>query len=240
MNKYPILILHGWNLSAVKFKPLGDEFRKRGYKVLCPDLPGFGVAPKPKSSLYLSDYISFIKKYLIENKIDRVVLVGHSFGGRIGIKFAAENPKLLHALILTGTPGINPIPAAKISFFLVLTKLGKFALSLPGLSFMQNISRKLLYKMAGANDFYNTDEKMRETFKNVIKEILLPYLNQIDISTLLIWGAEDKIVPINIAQQMKKLIEGAKLVIIPDARHGLPWTHPKLFAEEVERFLEGI
>lgn len=237
MQKIPILILHGWNLSSDKFIILKDEFVKRKFKVYCPDLPGFGNSKIPDKSLNLSDYVGFVEKFIQENKLTNVILVGHSFGGRIGIKLAVQNPKLLHALILTGAPGIMPVARSKALFFIILAKIGRKLFSLPTVNFFQNIARQLLYRTAGAMDYYNTDEKMRETFKNIVAENLEPLLSQINIPTLLLWGKEDGMVPIGIARKMNKMINNSKLVFIENSRHGVPWTHPKEFADKVEDFL---
>lgn len=240
MKNIPILILHGWNLSAAKFKPLQDELARRGFQVLCPDLPGFGKEKKPDKPLFLSDYISFVERKLNSERIEKVILVGHSFGGRIGIKLAVQNPKLFHALILTGTPGINPVPGLKILFFLFLAKTGNAIFSLPILSVLKDKLRHLLYKTARATDFYNTDKKMKETFKNIIRENLKPFLSQINLPTLLLWGERDKIVPLDVAYKMNDLIKNSKLVVIPNARHGVVWTNPKEFTQETEKFLNKL
>lgn len=240
MKNIPILILHGWNLSEAKFKPLQNEFIKRGFEVLCPDLPGFGKNKPPEKSLVLADYGNFVKKFLIKNKLNKIILIGHSFGGRISIKFVAENPKLFQSLILTGAPGITPVPKSKVIFFIFLAKVGRKLFSLPFFSLFQSKARQLLYSIAHATDFYNTNEKMRDTFKNIVKEDLVPYLSQINVPTLLLWGAEDKIIPVRIAEEMNKLIKNSKLVVVDNARHGVPWTHPKEFTDEVEKFLGEI
>ncbi len=234
---YPIVILHGWNLNAEKFKPLEEELEKRGYQVFCFDLPGFGQSNIPDKPLTLSDYVSYIENFLKKKKIPKIILIGHSFGGRISIKFAAKNPGLLKALILTGAPGLNPVPKIKILFFLILSKVGNWLFSIPLLSYFKNIARAFLYKAAKATDFYNSHPSMRQTFKNIVLEELSQYLRQIKTPTLLIWGEEDQIVPIGIAQKMNKLIKKSQLVIIPNARHGVPWTNSKEFTNKVEVFL---
>lgn len=238
MKNIPILILHGWNLSASKFLSLTTEFKKRGYKIYCPDLPGFGKAKLSKKSWFLSDYTDYTKNLLAKNKLNKIIFIGHSFGGRIGIKFAAQNPDLLQALILTGAPGINPVPTIKVQLFLVLAKLGKLVFSLPFLSPAKDLFRKFLYNTANSSDYYHTNDYMLETFRNTVKETLIPYMSQINTPTLLLWGSEDKIIPLSIAQRMQNIIKNSKLEIINNARHGVPWTHPKEFADEVENFLQ--
>lgn len=240
MQNIPIIILHGWNLSASKFLPPIEEFRRRGYNVYCPDLPGFGKSKLPAKSWFLSDYVDFVKKILVENKLKQVIMIGHSFGGRIGIKFAAQNPKLLKALILSGTPGINPVPKFKARFFLILAKLGKLVFYLLPFSSLKDLFRKFLYKTVNASDYYNTNDYMLETFKNTVNESLVPYLSQINIPTLLLWGREDNMVPLAIAKKMNRLIKKSKLIVINNSRHGVPWTHPKEFTDEVHKFLEKL
>ena len=60
MKKAPLVILHGWGLSAERFAPLAAEFERLGYKTYAPDLPGFGKSQIPKNPLTLSDYASFL------------------------------------------------------------------------------------------------------------------------------------------------------------------------------------
>jgi len=240
MKDIPILILHWWNLSAEKFEPLQIEFRKRGYKVYCPDLPGFGKSEFPEKPLFLVDYVNFIKDFLSKNKLDKVIIIGHSFGGRISIKMTYKKPNLVQSLILTGAPGAMPIPKCKVVFFILLAKVGKEVFKLPFFKFFQDKARIFLYKIARASDYYNTDEKMQETFKNIVRENLEPSLSKINVPTLLLWGREDKIIPLWVAEKMNKLIKNSSLSIINDARHGAPWTHPKEFVNEVEKFLEKV
>jgi len=240
MQKYPILLLHGWNLSAEKFSPLVNALKEKGYTAEAIDLPGFGKSKIPSRPYFLSDYVSFVEDYIAPKKWKEVVIIGHSFGGRIAIKLASQKPSFLKALILTGAPGINPVPKIKTLFFLSLAKVGDLLLSLPIINNIRPIARKLLYKAARATDFYNTDENMRDTFENIVNESLIDYMSKIRIPTLLIWGENDLIVPLYIGQRMKNMIEDSKLEIIKEGRHGVPWTHPGKFANLVNRFLDSL
>lgn len=222
------------------FEPLINELKLRNFKVFCPDLPGFGQSEKPSKPLYLSDYVSFVDRYLKTSKLRDIILIGHSFGGRIAIKLAANNYTRIKSLILTGTPGINPVPRTKKVFFNILSKIGNMLFAIPIFSSFKNQARKILYKLAAASDFYNTDEALRQTFKNIVAEDLSLYLKDVKIPTLLIWGEDDSIVPVDIASRMSKLIPQAQLITIPNARHGVPWTHPKLFVDAMAKFLSNL
>lgn len=235
-----ILILHGWNLSSAKFQPLIKALTKKGFKVYCPDLPGFGQEAAPSYALHLSDYALFVSKYISEKKIKNAFIIGHSFGGRVALKLCATKGTLIKALVLSGTPGINPVPQLKILFFLYLAKFGKLVMSLPILNLYLDKARKLLYRSARATDFYNTDENLRATFKNIIREELTPAMRKISLPVLLIWGQDDVIVSLSVAKKMLKTLKNGRLIIINKARHGVPWTHADDFARHTADFARQL
>ena len=237
MKEIPLIILHGWDLNSDRFSPLVKALRQKNYLVFCPNLPGFGKMPKPMKSLYLKDYIQFVLKFMADNKFKKAIFICHSFGGRIGIKLAALYPNKIHKLILTGAPGLLPVPQVKVIFFHYLAKIGKLVFSLPGLNLLQNLAQKVIYRMAGASDYYNTDQRMRETFQNVVKENISQYLPLINAETLLLWGKNDSFVAPGIAIKMSKIISKNKLSIIDNIGHGFPYTNPKMFVNHLEEFL---
>ena len=236
--KRPLVILHGWNLSAAKFIPLSRELKKLGYRIYVPDLPGFGKNQKVEKPLNLSDYAIFVEAYLKKHKISKAVIIGHSFGGRIALKMAAAKNGNLVALVLTGTPGFLPLPKIKVLFFMLLAKIGGLFFSLPIINRLDRIMRKILYRTAGASDFYHTKENMRQTFKNIVRTELFEYMKGIKLPTLLLWGRDDGIVPLSVAFRMSKTISRVQLQIINEAKHGVPWTHPEEFSRHLDRFLK--
>ena len=239
MKKTPLIILHGWGLNNTRFAPLVSVLKQKKYSVLCPDLPGFGKTQKPKKSLYLDDYIKYVLDFLKKNKIAKANFICHSFGGRIGIKLTVQNPEKVNSLILTGVPGLMPVPRIKVVFFYYLAKAGKLVFSLPFISLFNNFAQKLIYSLANANDFYNTRNAMRETFQNIVKENLAPYLPQITPPTLLLWGRNDTFVSPQIAIKMAKIIPNNKLIILDNISHGFPYSHPEIFTQNLEKFLNN-
>lgn len=239
MRKYPIFILHGWNLDSNRFYPLVNEFIKRGYQVMCPDLPGFGHTAINRT-FDLDDYVKYVTSYLKKKKIDKILLIGHSFGGRIGIKLAVFHPEFLSGMILTGVPGFTPVLRIKVLFFILLAKIGKLVFSFPVIRSFKNDFQKLLYKLAKATDYYNTKENMRETFQNIVKEELKGYMIRIIVPTYLIWGSEDRIVPLSIANKMLRVINNSHLSIIDHGKHLVPITHMIEFADITEKFMKSL
>lgn len=234
-----IVILHGWGLSGKTFAPLGESLKKLGYSVRAPDMPGFGDTQMPEKPLTLTDYAKFLDDYLRIHKIEQPILIGHSFGGRVSLKFNELYPKHVRVLILSGTPGFTPIPKKKLLLFIVLAKIGKLLFAIPPLNLIQDSVRRWYYYAVGAKEFFRAEGMMRETFKQIVNEDLVRAMEAVDAPTILLWGEYDIIVPVAIAERMHRLIAESELIVIPEADHGVPFKQPEVFASYIEKFLKN-
>lgn len=239
-SKPTIVILHGWNLSGERFIPLGEEFRKRGYKVFTPDLPGFGKEKAPLIPWKLHNYAQFLHTFIQKNRILNVVLIGHSFGGRVSLKYQLLYPKNVRAVVLSGTPGFTPIPKKRLVFFIILAKLGGIIFKIPPLNLFQDWMRRWYYYAVGARDYFRAEGTMRQTFKNIIQEDLVVPMESLQAPCLLLWGEFDVVVPVAIAQRMQEVIPNATLKVIPEADHGVPFKQTNVFAKYLDNFLHKI
>lgn len=240
MNRSAVVILHGWGLSGKTFIPLAEELKKCGYRVWTPDLPGFGEFGMPEHPLTLTDYTRFLDEYIKKNHIEHPILIGHSFGGRVSLKFNELYPNRVRVLILSGTPGFTPIPKKKLILFISLAKIGKLLFSIPPLTLVQDAVRRWYYYVVGAKEFFRAEGTMRETFKHIVKEDLVAAMEAVDVPTILLWGEYDIIVPVTIAERMHQVIAGSELIVIPEADHGVPFKQPEVFASYVRRFLKEV
>lgn len=238
MTRYPIVILHGWRLSKETYKELMKLFKKKGYSVFALDLPGFGREKKMEKVFRLKDYVSFFYKYLRKKRLEKIILIGHSFGGRLAIKFTSEYPQLVKKLILTGTPGFSPVRKEKIIFFLILSKIGKAIFSFYPFSLLQNPARRFLYRLARATDYVNTEGNLKDTFKSIINEDLVNPMNLLNLPTILVWGEDDSIVPLKVAEKMHKIIKKSRLIVVSNASHKLPYQQPVEFIQAIEDYLK--
>ncbi len=240
MKKPVIVILHGWGLSADRFTPLKAELESRGYQVFAPDFPGFGSAAIPTHPWDLGDYAEFLRTYLGSNHILHPILIGHSFGGRVSLKYEQLYPKSVRAIILSGTPGFSPVNRKKLFIFISLAKIGATFLSLPILRFLKETMRTWYYSVIGVREFSKATGVMRQIFKNIVQEELVTPMGAVRVPCALIWGENDSIVPVDIAQKMQSVIPGCQLITIPAADHRVPYKEPGLFADYVEKFLQTV
>lgn len=230
--KQTIVILHGWGLSGEKYSSIRDIFEKENFTVLSPDFPGFGTTSLIKATMNMDDYVDFLKKYLKDNTRGPVVLIGHSFGGRVAAKFCALKSNQVSALVLTGAPLIRkPLSFRKK----IIQRIVKNAKKLVP-AFLEEVVRKNTYRFLGEWDYYKAG-KLKETLKNVLSEDIFPNLSKIHVPTLLLWGEKDTFVSVEIGKEIAKNIQNAQLEIVEGGTHKLPYESPSLFAKKVLAFL---
>ena len=231
-----IVILHGWGSSAEKWLHIKQALQSKGLNALVPDLPGFGKSVLPQTAWQVSDYVNWLKNFCDKQNISQFFLFGHSFGGRIAIKFAAQYPKKLKGLILCASAGIKP----KRNFFaLAAAKIGKAIFSLPLLNKAYLFLRKVFYvKILRKTDYFNVQGIMKEIFQNVINEDLIPYLSKIKTTTLILWGKQDKLTPVKDAYLMHQQIKGSHLEVFDGVGHSLRRENPELLVKKITEFVK--
>ena len=210
----PVVLLHGWGVDSGSLRPLSNLLKnKAGARAISVDLPGFGYSDPPPVDWDVSAYAAFLGHFLDCLGLDKVSLLGHSFGGRIAIKFAAQQPERVAKLVLVDSAGILPERGATYYYRVGVAKLVKWLKK--ALPFLKN-SR--LLPQLGSSD-YQRAGALRGTFVKVVNEDLRSYLPAIQCPTLLIWGGKDHETPVSDAYLMKSLIPQACLEVLPGAGH---------------------
>lgn len=234
--KQTIVILHGWGVSGSKYHTIQSLLEKKGYAVFAPDFPGFGKEKLTKQVMTLNDYVAFVHRFFRQKNIEKAILIGHSFGGRVAAKFSVAYPEKVTKLILTGAPLIKKPLSLKKQLISQLTKPVKFITNgLP--QNVQQFLRKILYRSLGEWDYYKAGS-LRETFKNIIHEDLQPLISAITVPTLVLWGEEDTFVPLSLGKEISQKIPDALFESIPHASHKLPYETPEVFTKKVMHFLK--
>lgn len=234
--------MHGWDSSSEKWQKVGEILIQNNFQVIIPDLPGFGKSSPPPAPWSVSDYLELVIKFVEKLKtcgelIKPPFLFGHSHGGRISIKFGAVYPENIQGLILCSPGGLLSKKKIRVKFVYFLAKLGKIFFSLPFLKPLQNFLRKILYRLAGTRDYLKASPLMKETMKKIISENLLPYLPQIKVPTLIIWGEKDRILPVSDAYLIKKKIPNSTLKIMENIGHAPNLEAPEKLAQLIIAWL---
>ena len=242
----PVVFLHGWIKDCKKYSPLYNYFlEEQKYSVFIPDMPGFGKSAEPKDVWNLDNYVELVDKFI--EKVcwqkpkegeQKIIIIAHSFGGRITIKYSVNYPEKVDRIILTGAAGIKHRLTIKQKILFIIAKVGKILFSLPGISRLQKSAQKILYRASGVKDYYQASPKMKDIMKNVLEEDLTSYLEKIKPATLLVWGKLDKTTLLSDGKTMNQKIKNSKLIIIDDANHSLPYQKPKEFTKSIFEFLK--
>lgn len=237
--KLKILILHGWGSNSGRWQRVKELLEKKGIEVLALDLPGFGIIPSPLKPWGRDDYINWILQKVKEKNWEKFNLLGHSFGGGLAVKMAAENPNLIEKLILCA-PAIIKRKSIKTYLFYWLAFLGRRIFSLPGLKIFYPQAQKLVYKLAGTKDYYVADGIMKETMKKIAKEEDLEMiLERIKTPTLILWGKKDDVLPLKDAYRIKEKIKRSQLKVLPGARHSPHREAPEELSKILVSFLQS-
>ncbi|MCR4289305.1 MAG: alpha/beta hydrolase [Candidatus Scalindua sp.] len=213
-----VILMHGWGGSTESFKPVFDYLSKN-YKVYAFDFPGFGKSDLPPAVWGKEEYGKFFMNFLKSTGIERTNIIAHSFGGRIAIWLAANYPEKVNKLILINSAGIKPRRTVKYHIKVAIAKTGKklFALSIFG-KYREHLLNNL-YNLIGSKDYQQQTGIMRSILVKVVNEDLRGLLPKIIAPTLLIWGENDKDVPLSSAKIMESEIKDAGLIVFKDAGH---------------------
>lgn len=221
-----LFILHGWTYQSDTWKPLLTILGTRGVNYEFLLIPGLTDAtnPPPAGGLTLDDYVKWL-----EGKTagyDKVILYGHSNGGRISLAFAAKHPEKVERLILEDSAGIPPTGSRrwKRDIFKKISQAGH-------LFTRSEFVRKLFYKIIRESDYRDATPEMKKTMVNLLSVDLSLVLGKIKMPTLIIWGKNDEMTPLAEGERIHQGIHGSRMVVIPDARHAPHNTHPQQVAD---------
>ena len=233
-----IVLLHGWGSNIKLFANLIDLLSKK-YKVVAMDMPGFGESQEPPSAWCVDDYADFVIEFLKAYNTDKVMLLGHSFGGRVIIKLnSRENlPFEITKVILVDSAGILPPKSNKKSF---RTRWYKFCRTILATKLMQKIAPEALEKLRvkyGSADYVAASPLMRQVLVKTVNEDLSHLLPKVKQEVLLIFGRNDDATPITDGQRMEKEMPNAGLAVIENAGHFAFIEQQYLFLRIVDSFL---
>ena len=230
----PVLLLHGWGWDLNIFAALHARLEPY-FKVYTLDFPGFGGSSEPPVPWGVEDYTRMLEEFVRMEGLERPILVGHSFGGRVSLVYASRNP--VHKVILVDAAGVRPRRGIRYYTKVLPFKLSKKVL--PVIAGKAQAARivEAWRRKAGSADYNAVSGVMRTTFVKVVNEDLQRFMPLIGAPTLLIWGDRDTATPLRDAKIMERLIPDAGLVVFEGAGHYSFLDRPYDFGAVVDSFL---
>ncbi len=231
-----VVVLHGWGARADLYRTIINPL-VGNYRVIAPDLPGFGKSSEPSFAYSIEDYAGFVLSLLKELGIEKAHLIGHSHGGRTCLELATGDYGFeIGKIVLVDSAGI-PVKKKlskriRIKTYKVLKGIVTFA---PVKRMFPN-ALDMLKKKFGSADYAAASDIMRQSMVKVLPCDYTDKLSFIKNPTLLIWGENDTDTPSSCAKVLENGIKDCGLVTIPKAGHFSFAQAPALTANVLKSF----
>jgi pimeloyl-ACP methyl ester carboxylesterase len=234
----PVLVLHG-----IEGPEGWLEFHDRlaaGHQVLAPSHPGFGESPRPAWMESITHQALFYEWFLRVAGIDRVGLVGFGIGGWIAAAMAAMNSDNLSHLVLVDAAGIKPQSGEILDVFVRRWQdVVEACVSDPEAEEFQRIYSAAPVQTYGGSREAGRSMAMRMCYRPYMYDPALPaLLGGVRAPTLIVWGAEDRVIPVECGRLYQAAMPGARLEIMEGCGHWPHYEKPRETADVVRRFLD--
>jgi 2-hydroxy-6-oxonona-2,4-dienedioate hydrolase len=241
-RKEILVLLHGLGASADRWSYVSPTLSKY-YQLIIPDIVGFGYSDKPTVEYTMDFFVSFFEDFLRELRVERLSIIGSSFGGYLGTEFTARNPKNVDKLILAAPAGAMRTSTRILDQYIMAALYPTYENTKRGFRDMANepsvvseeTVRDFMNRMRLPNAkyaFMSTLLAMRDS------QSLSNSLSKIDVPTLLIWGENDRMIPLAYSKEYTE-ISRSKLTIIDNCGHTPFVEKPVEFNDIVLKFLKG-
>ncbi len=251
-----VLLLHGlagcWQNWLENIVPLAADHR-----VIAIDFPGFGESPMPERSISVSGYARTVVELLNALGVERATIVGNSMGGFVGCEAAIRYPRRVERLVLVAGAGLSLRhmrherkrglrPRIENLLFFGLGRLARHtnlvvrsrrlrrALLLLVVAHPDRLSAPLIAEQAHGAGKPGFDDALEAMTAYPIRD----RLGEIACPTLIVWGEEDRLVPVRDASEFEWLILDARKVVYPDTGHMVMLERPERFNADVRAFIE--
>ncbi len=221
-----VLLLHGWGPGMVTLnahmmpvlKLLSQEHR-----VTALEFPAHGDTGKPAGDWFVGDYAAWVKAFIEQQGLAPVTIVAHSFGGRVALWLAANEPLLVKRMVLTGCAGLKrektEAEKRKAQGYQSRKRLLDRLAQLPVVGIVAQRMLDSLRRKHGSADYLALPDDLRGTFVNIVNEDLRPLLSKIHQPVMLVWGDKDDATPLWMARTMEAEMPDAGLHIFEGRGH---------------------
>lgn len=251
-----LLLIHGMAGSSATWEAIIPQLAKN-YRVIAPDLLGHGKSAKPRGDYSLGAFAVWLRDLLDELGIDRATVIGQSLGGGIAMQFAYQHRDYCERLVLIGSGGLGPDLSPMLR---MLSAPGvEFVLPVVAPQWVLNLGNKLGSQLTSAGiqapragqmwQAYSSlsDSATRHAFLRTLRSVVdhrgqaVSALNKLhltaDLPTLLIWGDNDKIIPVSHAYAAHDALTGSQLEVLEGVGHFPHVETPTAVVDILEKFI---
>ncbi len=251
-----VLLLHGLADSLLSWYCNVDALADAGYRVIAPDLPGFGDSDKPDHLEYdpasAAEFVYDLSQGL---GIERFSLVGSSAGGLISGLFALDHPEMVEKMALVGSGGFG----RRVSWLLRAISIPEFGSIVyqPWVNEKMGITKRLFHRppaileellpemnrmrqLPGARTAVLRSIRSSITLRGVRKDgYILDRLKSSNVPLMSVWGAEDRIIPVRHAEDVRRELPDSIVEVIPECGHWPQMEKSSVFNAMLIDFLGG-
>jgi pimeloyl-ACP methyl ester carboxylesterase len=242
-----VILIHGLAASLFSWRHTIMPLAQAGYRVIAYDNRGFGFSDKPPDGYSNRDYVELLLSLLDTLKLDQAILVGHSMGGAIAAEAALARPDRVRALVMVDAAGLGvrwPFMLRVARWPIVSTLFEQFR----GRGATGRILRALYADPSRVTE-QDIDQYYAPVaepgFARSLRGVLGAYrfdalrgrLDSIEAPTLVMWGAEDGVIPASVGRDMVAHLQRGALVQFNNAGHALPEELPREFNRTLLAFL---
>ena len=236
-----LVLIHGLGASAERWEQVMPIFAEK-FRVVIPDLIGFGYSDKPLADYTIDFFSDFIKKFLETANIPNTYLIGSSLGGQISAEFAAANPDVVEKLILVSPSGVMKQSTPALDAYIMAALYPNEQNAKNAFEMMEgsgeSVDPLIVNGFIKRMQLPNAKLAFMSTIlglKNA--EIITKKLQTISTQTMLIWGSVDPVIPINHADDFIQSMSDCRFVRMDGCGHTPYVQEPRLFSEKVLDFL---
>jgi pimeloyl-ACP methyl ester carboxylesterase len=222
-----ILALHGWGRTHRDFDAVVAPVDEDPLAALAIDLPGFGASPPPVEAWGAHEYAEAVGALLSEMQ-SPVIVLGHSFGGRVALHLANQRPAAVGALVLTGVPFLHPAGRRRR-----VAPAYKAIRRLHRLKVVSDATMEAARQRYGSADYKAAQGIMRQVHVRSVNETYEAQLDAVQCPVHMIWGADDTATPPEVAERALARIAHGDLAVYPGIGHLTPLLIPAVLRAAV-------
>ena len=240
-SKKTLVLIHGLGASAERWDKVIPLFSKH-FRVIIPDLIGFGYSDKPLADYTLDFFSSFLEKFFAAANIQNPIVIGSSLGGQIAAEYTAEHPQNVEKLILVSPSGVMKKSTPALDAYIMAALYPNEQNAKNAFELMESsgkdIDDKIVNGFIERMKLPNAKLAFMSTLlglKNA--KVITTKLQTMITPTLIIWGSDDPVIPIQHADEFVASIKDCRFLRMDNCGHTPYVQDPETFASYVLGFL---